>query len=358
MSSSHLAIKDLWHKYDSYSEDAWVLKSIDLDLFTGELVGLLGPSGCGKTTLLRLIAGFEKPAHGSIFLNGIEISSSNNVLPAEKRGIGMVFQDYALFPHLNAWKNVCFGLPRNSDLSRAEWLLELLDLTNYRSRYPHEMSGGQKQRLALARALAPGNSLIVLDEPFCSLDVEVRGRLRNQLANVLNTCSATGLLVTHDPQEALAICDRVAVMNSGEFHQVSKPLDIVSKPSTSFVGKFVLQNNLLPINSMQPYIQTPIGKLITSLDFTKFDDNPEACMFNSNDVIISNLAEHNAMVIAKEFCNDHWKVILKIENSVIKVWHPLEYQFSIGSSCNVQFKESFEGILFPGSIKCDLKKVN
>ena len=219
-SQATVAVRDLWHRYDGPT-GPWTLRGIDLQLAAGELLGLLGPSGCGKTTLLRLIAGFERPSQGTIHLQqrpwrGWPLAA------AERRGIGMVFQDYALFPHLTAWQNACFGLRPGQDDSRAAWLLELLGLKGLELRYPHQLSGGQKQRLALARALAPAPKLVLLDEPFSNLDVEVRLRLRSELSSVLQVCGATGLIVTHDPGEALAICDRVAVMD-GVLHQCATP---------------------------------------------------------------------------------------------------------------------------------------
>ena len=152
----------------------------------------------------------------------------------------MVFQDYALFPHLNVWDNVCFGINnKEQSIERAKWLLKLLDIYEFKNRYPHELSGGQSQRVALARALAPGTSLVLLDEPFCSLDVEVRSRLRSELSSVLKSCSASAILVTHDPNEALAICDRVAVLRSGEIQQYSTPFAVsythLTLPTTPYV---------------------------------------------------------------------------------------------------------------------------
>ncbi len=254
-----LEIANLSHYYGGIASNEPSVNGINLSLRKGEILGLLGPSGCGKTTLLRLIAGFEKPYEGSISLNNQIISSSSCLLPPERRGIGMVFQDYALFPHLNVWDNVCFGLSSRKNNHRANWIIELLGLSDYVNRYPHELSGGQRQRLGLARALAPGTSLILLDEPFSSLDVEVRHRLRNELSNVLSSCNTSAILVTHDPQEALGICRRVAVMRDGAIHQCSEPLNILTKPQTSFVGSFVSQNNLLKIYSENGSYKTPFG---------------------------------------------------------------------------------------------------
>jgi iron(III) transport system ATP-binding protein len=173
----------------------------------------------------------------------------------------MVFQDHALFPHINAWRNACFGIGRGQDRDRARWLLELLGLGGLEQRFPHQLSGGQRQRLALVRALAPQPSLLLLDEPFSNLDVEVRQRLRAELPLVLAHCGCTGLLVTHDPQEALAICDRVAVLESGRLHQCAAPRQLVEEPASAFVGRFVLQANLLPAHWQGSWVATPFGLL-------------------------------------------------------------------------------------------------
>jgi iron(III) transport system ATP-binding protein len=257
----HVQLRGLWHRYPNAAPDSWTLEGIDLSLRQGELVGLLGPSGCGKTTLLRLIAGFERPSRGEVRIDGREVAGPNRWLPPERRGVGMVFQDYALFPHLDAWRNACFGLRRGQDTSRAAWLLELLGLQGLEGRYPHELSGGQRQRLALARALAPGPSVVLLDEPFSNLDVEVRLRLRSELPAVLSQCGASGLIVTHDPEEALAICDRVAVLRDGVLHQCASPPALVERPATAFVGRFVLQGNLLPAQASAVAVETPLGLL-------------------------------------------------------------------------------------------------
>ena len=257
----HVRLVDLWYRYPGRDPSGWTLRGIELELGAGELVGLLGPSGCGKTTLLRLIAGFERPGRGSVTIGGRLVAAPDRLVAPERRGVGMVFQDDALFPHLDAWRNACFGLRRGQDTGRVAWLLDLLGLGGLERRYPHELSGGQRQRLALARALAPAPSVVLLDEPFSNLDVEVRLRLRSELPAVLARCGACGLMVTHDPEEALAICDRVAVLNDGVLHQCAPPRQLVDQPATAFVGRFVLQANLLPARWRGRRLQTVLGEL-------------------------------------------------------------------------------------------------
>ncbi len=352
MKNNRLKIENLWHQYPSTQNEAWTLQSIHLSLNQGELVGLIGPSGCGKTTLLRLIAGFESPAKGQISIDSEIVASSERVTPPERRGVGMVFQDYALFPHLDAWRNVCFGLKRGADTNRAMWLLDLLGLSDFRFRYPHELSGGQKQRLALARALAPAPSLIVLDEPFSSLDVDVRYRLRGELSSVLNSCGASALLVTHDPQEALAICDRVAVMRAGRLHQCATPSQIVNDPSTSFVGRFVLQRNVLPVELDNGKLNTPLGK-IPAPNKDKYWPFKEL-MLDEKGLKIKSNNEGTARVQGREFHGNHWLFRIEFKKQILRIWHPLNEPLNLGERCSISFRNGQSGLLFPGAIRCSL----
>ena len=350
MLSTELQIKNLWHEFKPNKKNNWVLKDINFSLKPGELVGLLGPSGCGKTTLLRLIAGFEKPSRGFIKKNGQIISESNYLLSPERRQIGMVFQDYALFPHLNVWDNVCFGINKQSQsIDRANWLLTLLDIYEFKSRYPHELSGGQSQRVALARALAPGSSLVLLDEPFCSLDVEVRARLRSQLSSVLKSCSASALLVTHDPHEALAICDRVAVMRRGEIQQYSTPQEMVSGPSNNFVGQFVLQKNILPILIIDNYYSTCISKLNLPIDISISSES--VCMFDKNSIRIKPNLNGSFTVISKEYCINHY--VYTVNSGVLNLRSEmsLESPLSIGDKCEVETVKGGGFLIVPEMIK-------
>ncbi len=348
--NTELEIENLWHEFKPNKNNNWVLKDINFSLRPGELVGLLGPSGCGKTTLLRLIAGFEKPKRGLIKKRGQIISDDNFVLSPERRKIGMVFQDYALFPHLNIWDNVCFGInKKEQSIKRANWLLNLLDIYEFKNRYPHELSGGQRQRVALARALAPGTSLVLLDEPFCSLDVEVRSRLRSELSSVLKSCSASALLVTHDPHEALAICDRVAVLRSGEIQQYSTPFEMVSNPLNDFVGKFVLQKNILPIQYIENSYSTFIGKLNFPID--SHISSKSVCMFDKNAIRILPCVNDLFRVIAKEYCINHYVYTVISDGIKLRSEMSLDTPLSIGDKCKVETIPGKDFTVLPGSIK-------
>ena len=350
MVTTELEIHDLWHEFKPYKSNNWILKDINFSLNPGELVGLLGPSGCGKTTLLRLIAGFEKPKRGLIKKNGQIISDNHYLLSPERRQMGMVFQDYALFPHLNVWENVCFGInKKEQSIKRANWLLNLLDIYEFKERYPHELSGGQSQRVALARALAPGTSLVLLDEPFCSLDVEVRSRLRSELSSVLKSCSASAILVTHDPHEALAICDRVAVLRSGEIQQFSTPFEMVSNPSNDFVGQFVLQKNILPIQYIDDSYCTYIGKL--NLPSHSSISSRSVCMFDKNAIRISPCSNDFFTVASKEYGIDHYVYTVISDGLKLRSEMSLDVNLSIGDKCKVETINNKNFLVLPENIK-------
>jgi len=239
--------------------------AVSLNLYRGDLLGFLGPSGCGKTTLLRLIAGFEKPQAGEIAIAGKPVAGGGRWVPPEKRGVGMVFQDYALFPHLTVADNIAFGLQNADRLSpleankRVAEALQLVGLRGFSKRYPHQLSGGQQQRVALARALAPRPALVLLDEPLSNLDVQVRLRLRQELREILKGAGTSAIFVTHDQEEALSISDWVAVMQQGQLEQFGTPEEIYREPASRFVAEFVTQANFIPAKRQGASWETELG---------------------------------------------------------------------------------------------------
>ena len=247
-----------------------VLQGVDLEVKDRELFAVLGSSAAGKSTLLRLIAGFEKPDSGSIHLDGKEISNSDQALVPEKRNIGIVPQDASLFPHLNVIQNIGFGLGSLGPAERAQRvseLLELVELTEFATAKPNQLSGGQAQRVALARALAPRPGVILLDEPFSALDSELRTRLRQDVKAILRKEGATAILVTHDQEEALSLADRVAVLRNGKIIQVGSPTEIYSAPVdvgiATFLGDSVLVDGVVEAGKIKTLLGnlTPIGEV-------------------------------------------------------------------------------------------------
>ncbi len=240
-----LEVADLSHRY----REKPVLKGVSFALAEGEIGCLLGPSGCGKTTVLRLIAGFEAPGAGEIRLGGETVSRAGHALAPEARRIGMVFQDYALFPHLSIERNVGFGLRHLDRAARRERVAAMLQTVGLASRaqaYPHELSGGQQQRVALARALATRPRLLLLDEPFSNLDVELREKLALEVREILKREGITALMVTHDQHEAFVVADAVGVMNEGVIQQWDSPYALYHQPKNRFVADFIGQGVLLP----------------------------------------------------------------------------------------------------------------
>ncbi len=235
---------------------------VDLEIASGELVAVLGPSGCGKSTLLRLIAGFERPDAGEIRAGGELLVGPGVFMPPEKRRVGMVFQDYALFPHLDVDANIAFGLGRLTAAEREAKVrrtLELVGLQHKGKSYPHELSGGERQRVALARALAPEPEVVLMDEPFSSLDATLRAGLRREVELILREAEATALLVTHDQEEALSLADRLAVMRAGRIVQVGRPEDVYARPNERWTAQFVGEVNVLSGVAHGTGVETELG---------------------------------------------------------------------------------------------------
>jgi len=344
-----LIIDDLHHRYDERKYSNWILNEINLKIKNGELLGLLGPSGCGKTTLLRLIAGFEYPSKGRISLNDMEISSRKRILSPEKRNIGMVFQDYALFPHLTVLDNVMYGLKNKKDRARVDYLLNVVGLESFVKRYPHELSGGQKQRLAIARALAPGTNFILLDEPFCSLDMHVKLKLRSELPNILKGCNASGLMVTHDPEEAMSICDKVAVMNEGKIHQIDTPINLLNNPKTVFVSSFILGNNILYFKKKGNSYMTCLGVIDSPVLLN--DINIKSMSISPKFISIKKSKSGNGKIISKEFLGEFFIYKVSINEVILRVRTNINNHLNNGDKCSLSIKKNSYYFLYPGAQK-------
>jgi iron(III) transport system ATP-binding protein len=297
------------------------VNQVCFDLRQGELLGLLGPSGCGKTTLLRMIAGFEKPSQGMIELEGRIVTGGINWVEPEKRRTGMVFQDYALFPHLNVADNIAFGLktkkphPNRQQINRrvAE-ILQLVGLSGFEKRYPHELSGGQQQRIALARALAPQPDLILLDEPLSNLDVQVREKLRHQVRTILKSTNTAAIFVTHDQEEAMAIADKIGVMEKGKLAQIGTPEDVYTKPDCKFVAEFVTQANFLQATKQGDLWCTELGEWCVDAPVSFRQGE---LMFRQEDAILLPDENGTTVIEEREFLGREYRYCLQTHSGKI-----------------------------------------
>lgn len=297
----------------AYGEQV-VIHDVSLILQKGQIGCLLGPSGCGKTTALRSIAGFERISAGEILLDGICVSNASFCMPPEQRRIGMVFQDYALFPHLDVAGNIGFGLHRLTKPERerrVDEMLKIVHLTSLSKRYPHELSGGQQQRVALARALAPRPTLLLLDEPFSNLDVSLREQLSREVRDILKDQGITAILVTHDQAEAFAIADEIGVMHHGEMQQWDTAFNLYHRPANRFVADFVGQGVFLPGKIIgDGQIETELGVLkdngtgqlqpISEI-CAKFEDCMVEVLLRPDDIVYDNNSPLRAIITYKAF---------------------------------------------------------
>lgn len=260
MTEASLRFESVSHSYESLK----AVKALSLSVYPGELVCLLGPSGCGKTTALRLAAGLETLQKGQVLLDGEIVADGSQEMPPEARSVGLVFQDYALFPHLTVLENVMFGLrglPRTERQSRAKTALEQVGMAVMAKAHPHMLSGGQQQRVAVARALAPQPRVMLLDEPFSSLDTALRHQVRDDTLHVLKAHGAATLMVTHDPEEAMFMADRVALMRNGQLVQVGPPSELYNAPVNHFAAAFFGDVNRIPATVHAGNVATPLGDL-------------------------------------------------------------------------------------------------
>lgn len=289
-------------------DDKPILNHISFTLKAGQIACLLGASGCGKTTILRCIAGFEKPNTGNITLQDRTLVDAQQFVPAHQRNIGMVFQDYALFPHLTVADNIGFGLgnlDKHAKNARIDEMLSLIDMADYKHRYPHELSGGQQQRVALVRALAPKPRLVLLDEPFSNLDVELRTTLSKEVRTLLKSQGVSAILVTHDQAEAFAMADVVGMIADGKMEQWASPEALYHTPCSQKVARFIGEGVLYPIIAKHDNIaECVIGKIALSAPI-----NPEASqlLIRPHDVKIAKDGQGIAVtVLDKDFRGGYW----------------------------------------------------
>jgi iron(III) transport system ATP-binding protein len=315
---SHLrkAFFDIHHQREIVA-----VEDFSLDIQAGELVTLLGPSGCGKTTVLRMLAGFETPTSGEISLNDKNITQ----LPPNKRNSAMVFQSYALFPHMNVEENIVYGLKlrgfsEEDRLKKLSRFLDIVNLRGYEKRKPHELSGGQQQRVALARALIVEPDILLFDEPLSNLDAKLRESMRNEIRNIQKTLKITAVYVTHDQSEAMAISDRVIVMNKGRIEQIGSPQDVYLRPSTQFVADFMGAAN---------FISQPNGKILVarpeSIRLSKDAGEPSATVKEYH--FLGSVHEYHLELTTKE------KIVARIPVSLD------ENAYTVGEKVHVHFDQ-------------------
>ena len=314
---------------------------VTLSLRAGEMGVLIGPSGCGKTTLLRAVAGLERVSAGDIRLAQAMVSSGHVHVAPEARRIGMVFQDYALFPHLSVQDNVSFGLhklPRAEREARVREVLALVGLSSSAQRFPHELSGGQQQRVALARALAPKPQLLLLDEPFSNLDVELRERLALEVRGILKEAQTTALFVTHDQMEAFAIGDVIGVMSEGRLHQWDDAYTLYHRPATRFVAEFIGHGVFTPATlreeNNQVVVHTPMGDLVDVAECPlpcTFASGECDVLLRADDIVHDDDAPVKAEIIRKSFRGSEFLYTLRLKTGESVMAHvPSHHDHKLG----------------------------
>jgi iron(III) transport system ATP-binding protein len=329
-------IRDISVTYDRVS----VIRDLSLELKPKELGCLLGPSGCGKSTLLRAIAGFQPLNSGEIWLDNRLLSSTSQSLLPESRGVGMVFQDIALFPHLTVAENIGFGLSNWSEMNRVDRvaeLLQLIGLSGLDARYPHELSGGQQQRVALARAMAPKPSLLLLDEPFSGLDTELRARLASEVRTILKSDGICSLLVTHDQREAFDFADRIAVIHEGAICQFDTPYNLYHEPRTPFVAHFVGPGEIVKAEVVAPRsVDSPLGILTSDEDLSYPVGSAVHLFLRPDDLIHDDNSDYQATLIGKHFRGAHHLYKVRLENgTVLGCFAPSHHNHAIGEKIGV-----------------------
>lgn len=334
MSRSVVECVDLTKRFGPHP----AVDGVSLSAGRGELMTLLGPSGCGKTTTLRLIAGFESPDSGTIAIGGTTVAGPGVSVPPEKRRVGIVFQDYSLFPHLDVRANVAYAKKRARRNERStDELLEMVGLNGMADRMPYELSGGEQQRAALARSLAAEPDVVLLDEPFSNLDASLRARLRMDVREVLRAAGATAIFVTHDIEEALSISDRVAIMFEGRLDQTAGPEELYSRPASKRIARSLGDANFIRGDGLGERVATEIG----TLQLARPVNGPVEVMLRPEWLSVTEDPDGAAKVVDREFYGHDQIVKVRLESGIelrVRAWSPLS--LTRGQRVAVQARES------------------
>ena len=338
--NSTLSITDLTCQY----EQQVVLESLSLNVEKGRIVCLLGASGCGKTTLLKAIAGLIPLSSGTLSLSGQLLDDSENIIAPEERNIGMIFQDYALFPHMTVAENIAFGLREKTKAEkkqRVEEMLSLVRLSGYESRYPHQLSGGQQQRVAIARSLAYQPDLLLLDEPFSNIDTQVRHDLIREIRSIFKSQGVTAIFVTHSREEAFAFADKMAVMNHGVIEQFGSASELYYQPSSKFVADFLGGGSYLPARkTADEGFKTVLGEVSAQSRDNLQSGQECVLLLRPQNVILRTDANNDFQIIEQQFMGDHCRYVVEVEGN--KLIATSSEPFSVGDRVSVHLAQ--EGI--------------
>ncbi len=328
-----------------------VVREASFILEAGVIGCLLGPSGCGKTTLLRAIAGFEPVSQGEILIRGRRVSTPGATLAPESRRVGMVFQDFALFPHLSVERNIAFGLKdlnRRAAKARVAELLELVDLTPAAHQYPHQLSGGMQQRVALARAMAPGPEILLLDEPFSSMDAALREQLAREVREVLRREGVTAILVTHDQLEAFAMADQIGVLSQGAIHQWGTGFELYHEPRDRFVADFIGQGVILPATVVDDTrVKTELGRVAGEHPHGLSPGSPAEVLIRPDDLLYDESSPRRATVVERAFRGAEYLYTLRLESGTeVLCLVPSHHQHAVGDQIGIRL-EADHLVVFP-----------